>query len=581
MTYKYLLIFLFLSFAISLNAQTYITNVTVADVEKQVLIPNQTLVITNDLISDIKKSTKVEIPADAKVIDGSGKYVFPGLTDAHIHFFQSGGLYTRPDAIDLRSERPYDLEIDYAHKNMEVVLHRYLQNGITNVIDLGATYNLLKQKDAYKNIANLPSVYMSGPLLTTYQPDAYNDLENDAPFTLVKTVEDGINMVRAQLPHHPDLIKIWYIVGRDGLSLEESAQKSLPLVKAIINEAHRNNLKVAVHATQRITAQLAVEHGCDFLVHSVADELVTDDFIQLLKKNKTILSPTLLVRDGYVNTYSQSTETSIHELQKADAYQLGTLQDLKHVPDTVLVSKYKKRTTSEASIRNLDKRTSIMMTNLKLLSDAGVLIATGTDAGNIGTLHASSYLAEVQAMYKSGMSTWDIMTASTVNGAKVLGKAHEFGTVSKGKKANLILLDANPIEDINNITALNKVINNGMVLNPNDILKDTASDLVQRQLNGYNLRNIEAFLEPYADDVEVYTNMDQLQYKGKATMRAKYSKLFDNTPNLHCELTSRFVQGNKIIDNERVQFGDKTIEASVIYQIENNKIKKVFFMKSE
>lgn len=576
---KPLLIFVLILSSLSLSAQTYITNVTLADVEKQKLVSNQTIVITNDLISDIKKSTKVKIPSNATVIDGSGKFLFPGLTDAHIHFFQSGGLYTRPDAIDLRKERPYDLEIEYAHKNMEDVLHRYLQNGITNVIDLGATYNLLKQRDRYKNNANLPSVYMTGPLLTTYEPDAYKDLENDAPFSLVKTIEDGINMVNEQLPYKPDLIKIWYIVGRDGFSLEESARKSLPIIKAIIDEAHSNNLKVAVHATQRITAQLAVEHGCDFLVHSIADELLKDDFVQLMKKNKTVLSPTLLVRDGYINTYGQSTATSNHELQKADAYQLGTLQDLKHLPDTALVNKYKKRTTSKTNINNLDKREAIMMTNLKMLSDAGVLIATGTDAGNIGTLHASSYLAEVQAMHKSGMSNWNIMTASTLNGAKVLGKEHEFGTISIGKKANLILLDSNPIDNINNITTLHTVINNGVVLNPNNILQDTPADLAQRQLNGYNLRNIDAFLAPYAEDVEVYIYPDQLQYKGKETMRARYSKMFKNIPNLHCELVSRIVQGQVVIDKERVQLGKKIKEATAIYHIENNKIKKVFFVK--
>lgn len=71
----------------SLLAQTYITNVTIADVEKQKLIPNQTVVVTNDLISNIQSSKKIKIPANATVIDGSGKYLFPGLTDTYVHFF--------------------------------------------------------------------------------------------------------------------------------------------------------------------------------------------------------------------------------------------------------------------------------------------------------------------------------------------------------------------------------------------------------------------------------------------------------------------------------------------------------------
>jgi len=98
----------------SLFAQTQITNITVVDVENQKLIPNQTVTITNDLISNIQSSKKVKLPKNATIIDGTGKYLIPGLTDAHIHFFQNGGLYTRPDVIDLRKYMPYDEEIQLA-----------------------------------------------------------------------------------------------------------------------------------------------------------------------------------------------------------------------------------------------------------------------------------------------------------------------------------------------------------------------------------------------------------------------------------------------------------------------------------
>ena len=149
-------------------------------------------------------------------------------------------------------------------------------------------------------------------------------------------------------------------------------------------------MKVAIHATQRITAQLAVENGCDFLVHSVDDEIVKDDFVQLLKKNKTILCPTMLVHGGYSNTFGQKNIFSNHELMKANPIQLGTLLDLKHISDTSLTNKYKNRTNSEEQISKSNKTDAICLENLKKLSDAGVLIATGSDAGNIGPLHAYS-----------------------------------------------------------------------------------------------------------------------------------------------------------------------------------------------
>jgi imidazolonepropionase-like amidohydrolase len=578
MTKKHLSVLSLLIFSFSIFAQTFITNVTIADIEKQKLVPNQTVVITNDLISNIQKSNKIKIPENATIIDGSGKYLVPGLVDAHIHFFQNGGLYTRPDVIDLRKYRSYDLEIAIAKTDMETKLRRYLQNGITTVIDVGANYHFLKQRKDFSDKKFSPAIFITGPLLTTYEPKVYENLGEDEPFTLTETIEDGINGVKEQLQYKPDFIKIWYIAGADGLSIEESAYKNLPIIKAIIDEAHKNNLKVAVHATQRITAQLAVKNGADFLVHSVEDEILKEDFVELMKKKKTILCPTLIVHNGYLNTFGQKLTISNYELQKADPYQLGSLLDLKHLPDTLLIDNYKNYANSQKSILNLKKADSISMANLKILSDAGVLIATGTDAGNIGTLHASSYLEELKAMQQSGMSNWKIIQASTINGAKIFGQENEFGTVSIGKKANLILLDANPVEDIENFIKINIVINKGKVFKPHTLLKDSPTDLAQRQLNAYNFRNIDAFLEPYAEDVEVYLYPNKLLYTGKETMRKQYSSMFKNTPNLHCELKERIVQGNIVIDKERVQFGNRIIKAVAIYHIENNEIKKVYFI---
>jgi hypothetical protein len=117
------------------------------------------------------------------------------------------------------------------------------------------------------------------------------------------------------------------------------------------------------------------------------------------------------------------------------------------------------------------------------------------------------------------------------------------------------------------------------MLNPEEILKDSPEDLAQRQLNAYNLRNIEAFLEPYAEDVEVYMFPNSLQYKGKETMRKQYAGMFEQVTNLHCELLERIVQGNIVIDKERVQFGTQKVEAVAIYHIEGGKIKRVFFVQ--
>jgi len=562
---------------ISPNAKTIIRNVTMVDVEKQKLIPNVTVSITGNMISAIStKSSNANLPPDATIIDGAGKFLMPGMTDAHVHFSQSGGLYTRPDGINLRKYMPFEKEIEWTHVNMPDVLKRYVQSGITSVIDVGSTPNFLQLRDKFVNKTYAPAVYMTGPLITSFEPEAFKKLGNDEPFNLVKTEEEGRKMVQQQLPYHPDFIKIWYIA--NGNDKAEAAQKFLPVARAIIEEAHKNHLKVAVHATERITAQLAVEAGCDYLVHSVDDEVVSDDFIKLLKSRNVILCPTLVVHDGYRKTFGQELDFTSRELRLANQVQLGSLYDLKHLPEPALIGAYKNSIkTNKASASKLD---SICLVNLKKMMDAGIRIAAGTDAGNIGTLHGTSLLAELNLMKRAGISNWQIIQSATINPTYILGKEKETGSIALGKKADMVLLNANPIDALDNLEQISLVINKGHLIKPDTLIRETPLALVQRQLNAYNAHNLDAFLEPYADDVELYDFPNTLVTKGKAEMRKQYTFL-NNVPELHCEIKERIIQGNTIIDKESVTgFGNKPLEATAIYQIENNKIKKVFFISN-
>jgi imidazolonepropionase-like amidohydrolase len=561
---------------LSPSAKTFITNVTYLDVEKQKLISNATIGITGITITSISTKSKLPLPADATVIDGTGKFLSPGFTDAHIHFFQSGGLYARPEGFFFKRDIPYEKEIEWTHLNMKDFLKRYIQAGITSVIDVGATLNFLELRDKYKDKSFAPSVYMTGPLITTDEPEVYKSRKKDEPFSLVATPDEGRQMVEQQLPYRPDFIKIWYILER-GMDKEVSARKYSPIIKAIIEEAHKNNLKVAVHATERIAAQLAVENGCDYLVHSVDDEIVSDDFLKLLKNKNVVLCPTLIVYNGYSKVNGQELDFSVNELRKSNPVQLGSLYDVKHLSEQSIINNVKNAVrNNKAAYASHD---SICLTNLKKMMDAGIRIAAGTDAGNTGTLHATSFINELNAMKKSGISNWQILQSATINPTYILGKEKELGSIAVGKKADLVLLNANPVDDLQNLEQISLVINKGHIIKPDTLIKETPLALVQRQLNAYNARNLEAFLEPYAEDVEIYIFPDKLQYKGKEEMRKQYA-FFKNVPDLHCEIKERIIQGNTIIDKESVSgFGGKPVEATAIYQVENNKIKKVYFLQ--
>lgn len=107
-----------------------------------------------------------------------------------------------------------------------------------------------------------------------------------------------------------------------------------------------------------------------------------------------------------------------------------------------------------------------------------------------------------------------------------------------------------------------------------------AETVVQAQLDAYNARDIEAFMETYADSVELYEFPNTLISKGKEGMRKNYKNFFDNTPNLYCELKKRMVLGNKVIDQEHVRMGQRYLDAIAVYEVKNGKIIRVTFISN-
>lgn len=559
-----------------LHAQVLIRNAHVVDVEKKKILSGYTVLVSGDKIISVDKDKVFKLPGSTQVIDAAGKYLVPGFTDAHIHFFQSGGLHARPDAIDLRKYRPYAEEIKWTHNHMEDFLRRYLSVGITSVIDVGSSNNFLQQRDSFTTKNYAPLIRITGPLLTTYVPEVYKNLGNDSPFEEMLTEEGTRKSVQEQLKLHPDFIKIWYIV--TDKDVEKGARKNLALVKAAIDEAHKNNKRVAVHATERITAQLAVEAGADFLVHSVDDEIVPDDFIKLLKEKKTVLCPTLVVAGNYGKVLGDTYHFTTDELKITHPELAGTIIDYP-LPDTALAGMYINFLKNPVQHQKQQQTDSVMAVNLKKLIDGGVIIATGTDAGNTGTQHAASYFEELKAMQAAGLTTWQLLEASTINGAKAMGQEKEWGSIAQNKLANLLLLSANPLDSLSNWRKVEWVMNRGAMFHPDSLITISPVDLVQQQLNAYNAHNLEAFLAPYAEDVEIYQFPNTLLSKGKEQMRKDYL-FITKVPKLFCRLQNRVVQGNMVIDHEEVSgFGPKPVHAVAIYLIEKGKISKVYFQQ--
>lgn len=568
MKYTTFLFFLFLVSCIySQESKLAITNINYIDVI-QGQSKKGTVLIENGKIREV--GSKLTLPSGFSKLDGEDKWLIPGLVDAHIHLFQSGGLYTRPDAIDLTAIRPYEDEISWLQEQAPDLLKRYLRSGITTVIDVGGPMYNYTIRDLYRDSTQYPNLFLTGPLVSTYQPAAFQI--EDPPIVKVNSKEEAIALVQKQLPYRPDFIKIWYIASRN-----LSAEATYEIIQATIQESHRHGLKVAVHATQLNTAKLAVKAGADILVHSV-DEPVDEAFIQSLEEQQVVYIPTLMVGGQYLKAFSQKMDHRAEDFAYSNPIPLGSLYDPQHYPKGNILERY------EANLPRLEARQaredSIMADNLNRISKQSIIIATGTDAGNIGTLHTSSYFTEIDRMKAAGLSNAQILTASTINGAKVLGKDSEMGSIETGKLADMVVLNRNPLEDIQAIQDIAYVIKAGNLLHPDSILLPTPEQLAQQQLNGYNARNIEAFVAPYSEDVELYNFPDQLIGKGKEQMRENYAGMFERVPDLHCELVNRTVLGNTVIDQERVTGfpGGRVIQAIAIYKIVDHKIAKVYFI---
>ena len=134
------------------NRTIALKNANIIDVKTGQIKENQTIIIENGRIKSINNGQSPLSSQEDKVIDATGKYIMPGMVDAHIHFFQSGGLYTRPDAIDLRKYRPYETEINWLKAEAGSILKRYLQAGITTVVDVGGPMHNYNIRETFQKI---------------------------------------------------------------------------------------------------------------------------------------------------------------------------------------------------------------------------------------------------------------------------------------------------------------------------------------------------------------------------------------------------------------------------------------------
>jgi imidazolonepropionase-like amidohydrolase len=423
-----------------------IDRVTIIDGTGTPTLEDGAIVVEGGRIRAIGRRDTIPRVPGATVIDATGKFVIPGLIDAHVHFDQSAGLFTRPDLVDLRSVRTYADEVERTRERLPQTLLRYLWSGVTAVVDMGGPMWTFDVRDSTRASLDAPRIVVAGPLIST-EPDP--ELESaDPPVIAVETAADARATVQRIAERGSDLIKILFLYHPF-----DDFDYYAELVEVVIAESHRLRLRAAVHATELATARAAVDAGADILVHSVEDQPVDDDFITTLKARDVLYIPTLLVTEGYDEVFGQRVNLSEIEQRVGDPDVIQSWGELAKIPPGSIPGGVPPATM--LSFRPTE------FFNLQRIYAAGVRIAAGSDAGNIGTLHGPALHREMELMVEAGMRPLDVVVAATRNAAAVMGKSEETGTLEEGKTADLVLLDADPTLDIRNTRKIFRVMKAG------------------------------------------------------------------------------------------------------------------------
>jgi imidazolonepropionase-like amidohydrolase len=387
------------------------TGARVIDGTGRAPLEQATIIFANGRISAVGTGAAVKIPAGATRIDMSGKTIMPGIVNAHGHLSALKSDPPGPDKL-IRQLRVY---ADY---------------GVTTAVILGTEpddlHDALKLRDEQEHAAlDRARVYAAGPTLRR-----------------LKTAEEARTSVDAYADAKVDLIKM-HIYG--------TPDDTPPAVyKVLIDEAHKRGLRVAAHLFYLKDARGLLDAGVDVIAHGVRDQDVDGALIADMKRRNVGYIPTL-TRDLAIFVYETTPQffTDPFFLRRVDAY-AGQIKELNDP-----IRQEKVRNSEEA--QSIKKALRQGSRNLKILSDAGVLIALGTDSGiNLGQWQGYFEHVEMEMMVEAGMTPMQALVAATSGSARAW-KLENLGAIEPGKQADLIVLNANPLSDIRNSRQIHSV----------------------------------------------------------------------------------------------------------------------------
>lgn len=423
------------------NETIAFVGVSVIPMDKERVLKNQTVLIRAGRIAEIGDEGKIKIPADARRIDGRGKFLMPGIVDMHLHLPPGEGANN-----DLPSQQ----------------LQLLLANGVTTGRNmLGAPSNLVLRDKINRGEIIGPQIFTAGA------PLAGNN---------TSSVEAAVKAVNDQKKAGYDLLKV-----HEGLKPE--------VYDAIAKTAREVGIQLAGHVTASVglkralaAQQTTIEHLDNYLQAAVVAPNTNIE----ITKSQVVLGDTLkyvdekklaeLARETKNSNVANTPTLTLFKMVVSDAKPEEYLkwEEMQYIPPKMRENFAKQKAgTLNIPGSSEEKKRYIELRNLLIreLYKAGAKIVVGPDSPQFFLVPGFATHREMQSLAEAGLSNYAVLEAATRNGAENLGMLKEFGTIEKGKRADLLLLDANPLDAIGNAKQIAGVMVRGKWLVKTELQK--------------------------------------------------------------------------------------------------------------
>lgn len=395
-------------------------------------ILDATVVFEGGVIVAVGHRDAVEIPSDSVVIDVGGKTIMPGLIDAHIHLDLIGhGEYAGYYKFLEGTER--------LHEAFPIAAKQMLRAGVTTGLDLGSPFHILDFRERVsRGEVPGPRLLISGPWITRVElagvPDEYE--------VIIKNTEEAVSAVRSLIQAGSDVIKTW-----EGLTLQD--------YRAIVTEAHAAGIKVHAHLYSPIDIRNAIDSGVDVFQHvgSAKTPPYEESLVsEIAHKNIPIVqtvSHRIWVYPATVSFPSRLRNPIYKDDMPRDFYDefQRSFKNFHQLPYFNEIGR---------EIRNSNLSASQFI-------ESGAYIGVGTDAASPLNMHNEAMWREMSALVELGMSPIQVISAATKTNAEIIGQFDNLGTLEVGKFADIVLVDGDPLRNIENLANIEIVIKDGVI----------------------------------------------------------------------------------------------------------------------